>query len=99
MTDGNETRGSALEAARAAREQGVVVDVVPIAYVRDNEIWIEKVIVPQQVRSGAPFNVRVVVGSTRDTDARLRLLENGAPVGDSASTVTLQAEGVMRCGG
>ena len=84
LSDGNENRGNAIEEARIARSQGVTVDVVPITYSYPAEISIDKVLVDPQLDIGQPFDIRVVVDSTVETEAVLRLYENEVhiPQGD-----------------
>src|SRR5262245_22904685 len=80
LSDGNENRGQALEEARAAREQGVEIDVLPISYDYPAEILVDKVVVDPAVHRGEPFDVRVIVESTRATRSTLRLFENQVQV-------------------
>jgi len=80
ITDGNENRGHALEEARAARDRGVEISVLPISYAFPGEILLDKVVVDPEVYVGEPFDVRVVVESTRATRAMLRLFQNQQPI-------------------
>ena len=84
LSDGNENRGNVIEEARIARSQGVAVDVVPITYSYPAEISIDKLLVDPQLDIGQPFDIRVVVDSTAETEAVLRLYENDVhiPQGD-----------------
>jgi uncharacterized membrane protein len=78
LSDGNENRGSVLEEVRVARSQGVIVDVVPITYGYESEIYVEKVFVDPNLNVGQSFTVTVVVHSTKETEAILRLFRNEA---------------------
>jgi uncharacterized membrane protein/Mg-chelatase subunit ChlD len=80
LSDGNENRGRALEEARAARDRGVEVDVIPISFAYPAEVLVDKVVVDPEVHVGEPFDVRVVVESTKETRVVLRLFENGTAV-------------------
>lgn len=91
LTDGDENRGSVLDEVRAAREQGIVVDVVPIEAEREAEMAIEKLIVDPRADVGQPFDVRVVIGSSAAAEARLRLFENDSLVSGDDSRVSLRA--------
>ena len=84
LSDGNENRGNVIEEARIARSQGVTVDVVPITYSYPAEISVDKLLVDPQLDIGQPFDIRVVVDSTVETEAVLRLYENDVhiPQGD-----------------
>ena len=80
FTDGNENRGEVLEEVRNARALGVSVDVVALDTNRDSEVWVEKVVVDPEVKVGEPFDLQVVVHSSAESRARVRLYENGAIV-------------------
>lgn len=80
ISDGNETAGSLLGAAEAARAAGVPVDVLPIDYDYPAEVIVERVVAPATVRGGETINLSVVASSTRRTAGRLLLTENGEPV-------------------
>src|SRR5690606_36486878 len=77
FSDGNETAGRAEESARDLRAAGIQVDVVPIDYRHESEIAVAKVVAPPDVRPGEPFSVQVVIESSRDTEIKLRVFENG----------------------
>ncbi len=92
LSDGNETRGAALEEIKAARAAGVSVDVVPLAPVSGAEVRVREVDAPSVADADAPFQLRVVVESTEATTATLRLFQNA--MGDqrmlSPQEVTLE---------
>lgn len=75
LTDGNETRGSALEEVKLARASGAQVDVVPIHIGGGSEVRIAEVSAPDRVNAGEPFRVRVVVKADQDCEATLRLYQ------------------------
>lgn len=79
-TDGNETAGSLLAAAQAAKAAGTPIDVLPIEYDIENEIILERLIAPQMARRGEPVNVRFVIRATRPTRARIALFDNDLPI-------------------
>ena len=82
FTDGNETQGAVLEEIRNARSLGVTVDVVPIHSKVEDEFWVEKVIVDPEVQVSEPYDLKVVVGSNRQTTARITVHENGVLISD-----------------
>jgi uncharacterized membrane protein len=61
LTDGNENLGDAYREARAAADSGISMDVVPVYLEPRNEVSIEKVELPTNVRRGQPFDMRVVL--------------------------------------
>ncbi len=80
ITDGNETVGSVLEAAEAAKAAGVPIDVLPVIYAFDSEVVVDQVVAPATARMGETVSVKVVIDATRPTRGRLTLLMRGEPV-------------------
>ena len=72
-TDGNETRGSALEEVKAAQAAGVAVDVVPLWSAQTPEVRIREVHAPSRAESDEPFQLRIVVQADQDTEATIRV--------------------------
>jgi uncharacterized membrane protein len=65
ISDGNENLGSAEEQARLARENGVEVDVLPLAADRrnENEVLVQSIEAPPLVEEGARLPIRVLIRS------------------------------------
>ena len=65
ISDGNENLGNAVEQARIARQNGVQIDVVPLAsgYRNENEVLVERVEAPPLTEQGARLPIRVLVRS------------------------------------
>lgn len=80
ITDGNETVGSVLEAAEAAKAAGVPIDVLPVVYAFDSEVVVDQVIAPPTARLGETVNVKVAIDATKAARGTLSLLMNGEPV-------------------
>ncbi|MCA9288813.1 MAG: VWA domain-containing protein, partial [Phycisphaerales bacterium] len=80
FTDANETAGSLLQAAEAARAAGIPIDVVPAEYRYASEVIVDRIVVPATARMGETLNVRVFVEATRTATGRLALLRNGEAV-------------------
>lgn len=78
MSDGNETRGNALEEVKLARAAGVDVMIAPLRPVTGKEVRIEEVRSPSFVEGGEPFKVRVAVRAEQDSTATLRLSRRDA---------------------
>ena len=74
-SDGNETRGSALEEAKLAQAAGVAVDVVPLIIGETNEVRLREVSVPNRVDADEPFRLRVVAHAEQDCEATLRVFQ------------------------
>ena len=72
FSDGNENLGDALAAARAARPLGVTVDVVPMGVRRANDVAVQKLGVPQNLKKGAIFESKIFVQADHPTPATIR---------------------------
>ena len=80
VSDGNENLGDAKREARALTEAGVSIDVVAVPLPERDEISVEKIAIPSDVRKDQPFDLRVVVnrdvgssGSQTPVKAKLRI--------------------------
>ncbi|MDW8363365.1 MAG: VWA domain-containing protein [Myxococcales bacterium] len=81
VSDGLETEGDMLAEARAAHVRGVPIDhVVPRAAL-PVEAAVTGVRLPDEMRVGEPFRVRIGVRSTARLRARLQLWQDGHPNG------------------
>jgi Ca-activated chloride channel homolog len=76
LSDGNQTTGDALAAAKAA---GVPISTVPLASC-DPEVYVSAIHAPRQARLGQPFHLEVVIQSTHEDDGMLTLLRGSAVV-------------------
>jgi uncharacterized membrane protein len=63
VSDGNENVGDARRQARALADASVSIDVWPVFLPARNEISVEKVAIPADVRRDQPFDLRVVVNN------------------------------------
>jgi len=75
FSDGNETRGSALEETKLAQAAGVEVDVVPLMVGGGSEVRVRDVTAPTRVNADEPFQLRVEVEADQDCEATLRLFQ------------------------
>ncbi|MDY7110581.1 MAG: VWA domain-containing protein, partial [Planctomycetota bacterium] len=91
VSDGNETMGDAIEAARQAagssaggdartRGQAVPIDVLPIAYRVSGDVQIARLEAPPGAQPGQTITVRIVMEATRATTGRLILRREDRPV-------------------
>lgn len=85
ISDGNETRGDALSAARRLASRGgegesVRVDVAPLAYRVGSETIVESVDAPPKAPPGSLVTVRVVLSTTAGTSGTVRLYRQGEPI-------------------
>lgn len=80
FSDGNETAGSLLQAAQAARAAGVPIDVVPARFTLQGEVIAERLLAPSTARTGENATLRLVLNATRAASGRVTLLIDGQPV-------------------
>ena len=71
VSDGNQNVGDALEEARAIADAGVSIDVMPVPLDGRNEVTIEKIAMPADIRQNQPFELRVVMNN-EPSDRRKR---------------------------
>jgi Ca-activated chloride channel family protein len=86
-SDGNETMGDAIEAARQAAGggasgvgMGVPIDVLPIEYQVTGDVQVARVEAPPTAQPGQTINVRIILESTGPTTGRLTLRREGIPI-------------------
>ena len=78
ITDGNENLGDARTVASGLATNGIGIDVVAVRLTARNEIAVEKVGLPADIRRGQPLEARIVVQNygTEEVTGNLRLLQN-----------------------
>ncbi len=69
ISDGGENLGNALEQAQSLVRAGVGIDVLPIRFRPRGEIIVERVTVPNELRLGQPFDLKVVITNTAEAKA------------------------------
>ncbi len=77
-TDGNDTAGDLLAAARAAAAAGVEIDVLPVPYDVGREVMVEGVYAPAEAREGQTIAVRVVLRATSPAAGTVELMRDDA---------------------
>jgi uncharacterized membrane protein len=101
ISDGNENLGNALEQARIAKQNGVQIDVVPLAsgYRNENEVLVERVEAPPMTEQGARLPIRVLVRSYNPRPVTGTLKLEQMAEGGAASAVRIEpAPGVKERG-
>ncbi|GAB4194173.1 MAG: VWA domain-containing protein [Roseiflexaceae bacterium] len=90
LSDGGQTSGDALEAARLAAARAVPLEVISlVANAPGNDARIAGLSMPPRLREGTRPRLSVATESSHATSARLTVLDNGRPVAEQ--TVTLPA--------
>jgi uncharacterized membrane protein len=82
ISDGAATEGRVEGALDELGRRRIAVDVLPIEYQHDREVWLTKLELPSQVKSGDTFEASVVLSALQAGSGRLRLSENGRSIFD-----------------
>lgn len=61
VTDGNENVGDALAEAQQLIDDGIGIDVIPVQLIWDQDVSVDRVTVPTNLRVGQNFDIRVVL--------------------------------------
>ncbi len=76
LTDGNDTRHGAAQAAQTLGKKGIEIFTVPIQNPITPETLVEKVEVPKRLKTGEPFDLVATLRSNTATKARVKLYQN-----------------------
>jgi len=87
ITDGTSTEGNVTRRLDELRARGISVDVLPINYQYENEVWVERLELPQQVKLEQDYEASILVSSLAETTGTLVLRENGRVLAKSAVTL------------
>lgn len=77
VSDGVATEGNLTRILGDLKSRGVAVDVLPIDYTYNEEVWLERLDLPQQVKLGETYETAMVLSSLSDGKGKLVLRENG----------------------
>jgi Ca-activated chloride channel homolog len=77
MSDGNDTQGGAVQAAKLCASRGIRVYTVPYETEERPEVLLEDLIVPAEVKRGQSFAVQAVAHSSTEGQAEFALYRNG----------------------
>jgi uncharacterized membrane protein len=89
LSDGVETLGNAVEAARLAAALGVQIDIVPLRRSPSPEVLVSDLRLPSRVNQGEEFDLGVTIESQVATPANITVLSRGTLI--RTVTVNLQA--------
>lgn len=84
MSDGNENIGDAMSALVAAKSLGVTLDVVPVGAARANDLSVQKLGLPSNLKKGTAFEAKIFVQADKATPATIRLYRNDQYLGEQA---------------
>jgi Ca-activated chloride channel homolog len=88
LTDGRQNAGNALALAQAAKDAGADIYYVPAPLDFKQEVVVESMVLPVEVKFGEPFQAKVVAWSQADTQGRLSLFRNGEFLGSQVVRLT-----------
>ncbi|MFK7776713.1 MAG: VWA domain-containing protein [Gimesia sp.] len=80
ISDGTETEGSISQILDELKSRDIAVDVLPIQYEYDKEVWLENLELPRFVKLGENYEAAVVLSSLKDGSGKLILRENGEQI-------------------
>jgi uncharacterized membrane protein len=84
MSDGNENLGDALGAVLAAKPLGVTIDTVPLGAARGNDVSVQRLQLPQQLKKGQSFEAKIFVQADAAGEANVRLYRNEQLLGEQS---------------
>lgn len=82
ISDGNETEGSVLPVLDDLKSRGIAVDVLPVGFNLDKEVWLERLDLPKVVKKGETYEAAVLLSSLAPGKGKLRLAENGKVIAE-----------------
>jgi Ca-activated chloride channel homolog len=88
MSDGTSTGGNLSQLLDELKSREISVDVLPVSYQYDREVWIERLDLPQYVKLGQDYAGTVIVSSLQPGEGKLVLRENGEVIAESAIEFT-----------
>ena len=89
ISDGTSTEGNVAKRLDELSSRSIVVDVLPVNYRYENEVWVEQLELPQQANLEQDYEASVMVSSLGETVGKLVLRENGRIL--ASNTVNLKS--------
>ncbi|MEA3208967.1 MAG: hypothetical protein QOE70_2024 [Chthoniobacter sp.] len=80
ISDGNETDGNVLAQLDELKSRGIAVDVLPVGFSYEKEVWLERLDLPRVVKAGETYETSVVLNALQRGTGKLVLQENGKKV-------------------
>ncbi|HWD91799.1 MAG TPA: VWA domain-containing protein [Verrucomicrobiae bacterium] len=77
VSDGVATEGNVSGVLDDLKSRHVAVDVLPVQYDYQREVWLERLDLPRQVKIGETYEATVLLNSLQAGDGKLVLRENG----------------------
>ncbi|HEX9046911.1 MAG TPA: glutamine amidotransferase, partial [Verrucomicrobiae bacterium] len=83
-SDGVETEGNVAGMLDDLKSRHVAVDVLPVQYEYQHEVWLERLDLPRQVKIGETYEASVLLNSLQAGDGKLVLRENGKAIAEQS---------------
>lgn len=80
ISDGSATGGSVDRLLDELNARDLAVDVVPIAYDFDREVWVERIDLPELVKRGETYEAAAIISAQGSGEGRLLVSENGKAI-------------------
>ena len=80
LSDGNENEGSVTAQLDELKARGVAVDVLPVSFDFQKEVWLERLDLPRVVKVGETYEASVLLDSLTKGTGKLALSENGKTI-------------------
>ena len=80
ISDGVPTEGTMSRVLDEMKARGIAVDVVPVEYAYEHEVWLEKLELPRFVKSGETYEASVILSSLQSGSGLLVVRENGREI-------------------
>ena len=80
ISDGTQTEGSLSRILDELKSRGIPVDVLPIQYEYDREVWLERLELPRHVKIGEDYEAAVILSALEAGSGKLVIRENGQSV-------------------
>src|SRR5207344_130786 len=77
ISDGMQTEGNLSKIVDDLRSKGITVDVLPVQFSISDEVWLERLELPQFVKMGESYEAGIVLSSLNAGEGTLIIEENG----------------------
>ena len=80
LSDGNETEGNVTAQLDELKARGIAVDVLPVGFDFQKEVWLERLDLPRVVKVGETYEATALLNSLQPGTGKLVLQENGKTI-------------------
>jgi uncharacterized membrane protein len=80
ISDGLETESNVAAQLDELKSRGIAVDVLPIGFAYEKEVWLERLDLPRIVKAGETYEASVLLNSLQRGAGKLVLRENGKTI-------------------